>query len=64
MQRRKFAKPELAYGPAAGGQTVQNLRRLAYKFELDQSQRKWVAKRNARAENLRVRVARALWMLP
>ena len=28
-----------------GGQMVKNLRRLA--FELDQSQRKWVAKRNA-----------------
>ena len=30
-----------------GGQTVNNLRGLAYEFELDQSQRKWVAKRNA-----------------
>ena len=33
---------------ALGGQTVKkNLRLLASKFELDQSQRKWVAKRNA-----------------
>ena len=39
-----------------GGQTVKNVRRLAYEFELDQSQRKWVAKRNAswtQIENLR-----------
>ena len=34
-------------GLALGGQTVNNLRLLASKFELDQSRRKWVAKRNA-----------------
>ena len=34
-----------------GKQTVKNLRRLAYEFELDQSQRKLVAKRNV--ESLR-----------
>ena len=28
---------------ALGGETVKSLRRLAYKPELDQSQRKWVA---------------------
>ena len=32
------AKPELAYGFSMGGQTVKNLRRLSYEFELDQSQ--------------------------
>ena len=32
--------------PALGGQTVKNSRRLAYEFELDQSQRRWVTKRN------------------
>ena len=31
--RRKFAKLELACGLAMGGQTVKNLRRLAYEFE-------------------------------
>ena len=51
---------------ALGGQTVKNLRRLAYEFELDQSQRKWVAKRNASRKlsltcvDLWVRLARAL----
>ena len=51
---------------ALGGQTVKNLRWLAYEFELDQSQRKWVAKRNASRKlsltcvDLWVRLARAL----
>ena len=30
--RRKFAKPEVAHGLALDGQTVKNLRRLAYEF--------------------------------
>ena len=41
---------------ALGGQTVKNLRLIAPKFELDQSQRKWAAKRNAswmQVQNLR-----------
>ena len=58
---------------AMGGQTVKIFRRLAYEFELDASQRKWVAKRNASRTqvehlrwlastcvDLRVRLARAL----
>ena len=32
---------------ALGGQTVKNLLRLTYEFELDQSRRKWVSKRHA-----------------
>ena len=32
---------------ALGGQTVKSLRRLVYEFELNQSQCKWVARRNA-----------------
>ena len=32
---------------ALGGQTVKNLLRLSYEFELDRSQPNWVAKRNA-----------------
>ena len=38
---------------ALGGQTVKQLRRFAYEFELNQSPRKWVAKRNANIVDLR-----------
>ena len=46
---------------ALGGQTVKNVRLLASKFELDQSRRKWVAKRNASSTQKRMSTSESVW---